>query len=313
MLACCWAVVAGACNSGSSNLSDIGSGSSSGSSSSGGVVRPDGGSSGGSSGGMDASRPDTGPDAGVDSATDATADVVSLPEGGPDFDASVFGDVTIGPPADAAQDAVPPTDASGHGNGNVCSQQLAWSMVGASLDSNVSAGAATALNPLLSVQNPITLAESFLDGGTSDAGPSWIFVSGTETNGVSQQYFPFMYPTSPAALVQTPGANPVFTATSPAGQPSTGWIRLLDSTSAEVWIALTNISATLTAGDAQCQSLSSSEVDAVVPTSAGTTTMVLGSGSTTVSTVFGATTSSSPAGWNIRLTFTGQKAQVTFK
>jgi hypothetical protein len=260
---------------------------------------------------MDASRPEAGSDAGADSATDA--DATSSPEAGPNFDASVFGDVAIGPPADAAQDAVPPADASGHGNGNVCAQQLAWSMVGASLDSSVSASAATALNPLLSVQNPITLAESFLDGGTSDAGPSWIFVSGTETNGTSQQYFPFMYPTSPAALVQTPGANPVFTATSPAGQPSTGWIRLLDFTSAEVWIALTNISATLTAGDAQCQSLSSGEVDAVVPTSAGTTTMVLSSGNTTVSTVFGATTSASPAGWNIRLTFTGQEAQVTFK
>ena len=238
-----------------------------------------------------------------------------MPEGGVNQDASVFGDVVIGPPEDApASDVGPPSDGSIHGSGNVCAQLLGWWTVGATLDTNVvGASAAAALNPLLSAQNPITLADSFLDGGPSDAGPSWLFISGTKTNGASQQYFPFTNPATPAALVQTPGANPVFTATSPSGQPSTGWIRLLDSTQAEVWIALTNISATMTAGDALCQSISAGEVDAVIPTSAGATTMVLSSGSTSVGAVFGATTSTSPPGWNIRLTFSAQKVQVTFK
>ena len=243
---------------------------------------------------------------------DATADTSTThPEGG-NFDSSVFGDVTIGPPDDASQDVTAATDAPLHGN--VCAQQLGWWMAGATLDTSVvSASAAAALNPLLSVQNPVTLAESFLDAGPSDAGPSWIFISGTETNGVSQQYFPFTFPATPAALVQAPGSNPVFTATSPSGQPSTGWIRLLDSTQAEVWIAITNISATLTAGDSLCQTLSSGKVDAIIPTSAGTTTMVLAGGTTSVAAVFGASTSTSPPGWNIRLSFTGQKVQVTFK
>ena len=311
-LACLSAVVGAGCKSGNGNLSDIGSGSSGSGSSSGGSSS--GGSSGSSSGGIDASQPETGGnDGGADAAMDATADTSTHPEGG-NFDSSVFGDVTIGPTDDASQDVTAPTDAPLHGNGNVCAQQLGWWMAGATLDTSVvSASAAAALNPLLSVQNPVTLAESFLDAGPSDAGPSWIFISGTETNGVSQQYFPFAFPATPAALVQAPGSIPVFTATSPSGQPSTGWIRLLDSTQAEVWIAITNISATLTAGDSFCQSLSSGKVDAIIPTSAGTTTMVLTGGTTSVAAVFGASTSTSPPGWNIRLTFTGQKVQVTFK
>jgi hypothetical protein len=234
------------------------------------------------------------------------------PEGG-DFDASVYGDVVIGPPDDGGATDAGPTGDSSKGNGNVCVQELGWWAVGATLDSSVSPNAAALLNPLLSVQNPITLADYFSDAGETDAGPQLILISGTETNGVSQQYFPFTYPTAPATLAQTAGSAPVFTATSPAGQPSAGWIRLLDSTQAEVWIALTDINATLTAGDPQCQSLSSGVITAVIPTSAGATTMVLSSGSTSVAAVFGATTSTSPPGWNIRLTFTGEKVEVTFK
>lgn len=306
------AIVAAGCKSGNNSLTDVGgsSSSSSGGNSSGGS----GGSSGSSSGGVDASHPETGAtDGGVDSATDAMVDATTMAEAA-SFDGAVFGDVAIGPPVDAAQDALPPPDASIHGSGNVCAQALGWWTVGATLDpSVVSASAVSALNPLLANQNPLTLAESFEDAGASDAGPSWIVISGTETNGISQQYFPFAYPTTPAALAQTAATDPLFTATSPAGQPSTGWLLLVDSTQADVWIALTNLSASLVAGDPQCQTLSSGEVDAVIPTSAGTTTMVLGSGSTTVAAVFGAATSTSPPGWNIRLSFSGQKVQVTFK
>jgi hypothetical protein len=305
------ALVAAGCNS-NSTPADLGG---SASSSSGGISSSGSGSGSSSGGGVDASPVDTGTtDGGAESAPmDAMADVPTVPETGSNFDAAVFGDVAIGPPTDATQD-VTPGDAS-KGNGNVCASLLGWWTVGATLDpSVVSASAVSALNPLLTNQNPLTLADTFEDAAAGDAGPPWMVISGTETNGVSQQYFPFAYPTSPAALVQAAGAtNPVFTATSPAGQPSTGWIRLLDSTQAEVWIALTNISATLTAGDPLCQSLSSGEVDAVIPSSAGTTTMVLSSGSTTVAAVFGATTSTSPEGWNIRLSFSGQKVQVTFK
>lgn len=197
----------------------------------------------------------------------------------------------------------------GGGDSTVCVQQLAWWLTSATIDTNVvSSTVAAALGPLLTAQHALTLAD-FGDGGA----PTSLVVSGTETNGVSQQYYPYQYPASPAALVISSDSPPVLTATSPAGQPSSGWMRLVDSTQAEVWIALSNISMSATAGDPLCQSLTNGRLSAVIPSSAGATSLSVGGTPSTVAQIFGAANATSPNGWNISIAFTAAKTQVTLK
>jgi hypothetical protein len=217
-------------------------------------------------------------------------------------------DVTEVPPYpdDAAYRPIPPDSAMrGGGDSTVCYQQLAWLMNDVALDtSSVPSSAASQLNPLFSTQHPLTLAD-FVDA----SGHYWLQISGTETNGVRQQYFPYQYATAPASLAIAPSEYPVLTATPPSG----GWIRLVDSSQAEVWIEITQISANATAGDPLCQSLTNGRLTAIVPATSGNTPLVLGGTTTTVAGVFGATTATAPLGWTIGMTFTATKTQVTFK
>jgi hypothetical protein len=218
-----------------------------------------------------------------------------------------FGDGSGGFPADPDGGSMLPPDASkpDAGGSSVCAQSLGWWLVGATLDTTVvPATAASQLTPLLSSQHPITIA----DYSDASAGRV-VLVSGTLTNGIGQQYFPFTYPTSPATLSLSADADPVFTAT----PPSAGWIHVVDASASDVWISLSNPSFTATATDSQCQGLTSGQLSAVIPASAGTTSLVVSSGSTTIAELFGIETSSSPAGWNLALTFTAQKVQVTLK
>jgi hypothetical protein len=257
---------------------------------------------GGGSAGLDATATDAaGTDAGL--ASDTSPSQTTPFQG---FDVAVSPDY----PTDASYTPVrPDTGIRGGGDSTVCYQQMAWWMTGAALDTSVvSSSAAAQLNPLLSAQHPLTLAD-YVDS----AGQYWLQVSGTETNGVQQQYFPYQYAVAPAALSIAPGQYPVLTATPPSSQPSGGFIRLLDSSQTEVWIEITQISVSATAGDPLCQTLTSGTLTAIVPKAAGSTALVVGGGSTTVGQVFGPTTATAPAGWNIAVTFAASKTQGSFK
>jgi hypothetical protein len=197
----------------------------------------------------------------------------------------------------------------GGGNSTVCYQELAWWMTGAMLDPTVVASSAAAqLNPLLSAQHPLTLAD-YVDS----AGQYWLQISGTETNGVEQQYFPYQYAVAPAALAITAGEYPTLTATPPSSQPSGGFIRLLDSSQAEVWIPITQIAASATAGDPLCQSLANGSLTAIVPVSAASTSLAINGATTTLAQVLGPTTATAPVGWSIGIIFTATVVQGTFK
>jgi hypothetical protein len=212
-------------------------------------------------------------------------------------------------PQDASYNPTPPDSGSrGGGDSTVCRQQLAWWTSGAMLDATVSPSAAASMNSLLSAQHPLTLAD-YVDSN----GAYWLDVSGTETNGVQQQYFPYQNSPNPAALAISTDTYPQLTGTSPAGEPSTGWIRLIDSSGSEVWIPMVQVATTVTAGDSLCQSLTNGQLTAVVPFTAAGTTLVLSGAATTVGQVFGNTTATSPSGWNIVITFTASKVQVTLK
>lgn len=212
-------------------------------------------------------------------------------------------------PSDGGYNPTPPDSGMrGGGDSTVCRQQLGWWMNGPALDAAVSPNAAGSLNSLLSAQHPLTLAD-YVDS----SGKYWLDASGTETNGIQQQYFPYQYSPTPSALDISTDAYPLLNATSPSAPASAGWIRLVDSSGAEVWIPMTQVSAAATAADSMCQSLTNGRLTAVVPASAGSTSLVVGGGTTTVGQLFGAFTASSPPGWNIAITFTATKAQVTFK
>jgi hypothetical protein len=256
-------------------------------------------------------------DAGHATGTDAMARSDARPVEATD---AAFADVQSFRGFDAAESPPYPDDAAynptapdgtvkGGGDSTVCRQQLAWWLTSAALDTSiVSATVAGSLGPLLSAQHALTLAD-FGDGGS----PTSLVISGTETNGVLQQYFPYQYPTTPAALVISSDSPPVLTATSPVAQPSSGWIRLVDSSQAEVWIAMTNISVSVTAGDTLCQTLSNGRLSAIVPASAGSTSLVVGGSRSTVAELFGATDAASPSGWSLAMTFSASKTQVTLK
>jgi hypothetical protein len=231
------------------------------------------------------------------------------------YDAPIFTDAAgLVPIDDAASPASSPPDGAmrgGGGDSTICTQALAWRVTGATLDpAVVGSGAAAQLNPLLSAQQPLTLADVGADGGGMV-----LQVSGTLANGIAQQYFPYQYPASPAPLViSVTGALPTFLATSPVAQPSTGWLHVVDVATNDVWIPMSNISTSATAGDALCGSLTGGEVLAVIPASGAGTSMMLGGGATTVAQLFGTPTSVFPPGWSVRLLFpTASKVQVTFK
>jgi hypothetical protein len=275
------------CKSSSSNLSDIGS-----SSSSGGVVRLDGGSGSGSGsssgGGADASPADTGTsDASV---MDSTADAA---EDAPPPDApsnpNPDGGIRVGPPDSGYQ--------------TTCEQPLGWWATGAALDATGTPGSFPAqVNPLIAGGNPITLADY-----QGDAGDWWLRVSATETGGGQEQYFPAVH----LPLVDVPMSRMTTGFASASG--GAGWLKVIDASQAEVWIQLDQVMATASYGDVFCQTLINATVAAVIDASAGSTAITTGSGATTVGALLGAQNSTAPAGWTMRLTLSGQKVQVSFK
>jgi hypothetical protein len=288
-------------------------------------VNADAGRAGSDSGALTHGQEAGGDDASVEAA--ATAEGGTLDTGSPKdataigaYEASIFADSSGLVPvneADAMASMNPGDGAvpmrGGGGDSTVCAQSLGWWVVGATLDPAVVApNAASQLNPLLSAQHPLTLADFATAGGGM-----MLQVSGTLANGISQQYFPFQYPATPAPLViSSTGPLPTFAATAPTGatQTSAGFLHVVDSSMADVWIPLSNVSTTATAGDALCQSLTGGQVTGVIPSTAGATSMVIAGATTSVDQLFGSPTSTSPAGWTISLLFPSAKiVQVTFK
>lgn len=229
-----------------------------------------------------------------DAASDAYLDA-----GGDANDANAIRD--MGPPIDA-----PVLEAGKPGsNGDACvSGPLAWWALGSMLDAAVvPANAVTQLNPLLSTQHPFVVVEY------QDAGSNWMLLTtGSAANGIGQQYFPVAHAVAGAASEQRQATS--FASTAPE---VSAWLRLVDTSQAEVWIPFANASTSATYGDTSCTSLVSGILTAVIPHSASSIPLSTASGSTTIGALFGADTSAAPAGWNIKIGFSGDKVQVSFK
>jgi hypothetical protein len=277
---------AASCKSGNSNLTDVSSGSSG--SSGGGIVRMDSGRGEEGGEGMDAAAPETGPTDG--SPLDAPADG--------SFDAPPP-DAPSNPNPDGGIRVAPPDS----GYQTTCDQPLGWSATGAALDATVTPGAfATQVNPLLANASPLTLADY-----QGDAGDWWLRVSGTDTGGGQEQYFPAAH----LPLVDVPMSR-VMTGFA-SGSAGAGWLKIVDASQTEVWIQLDQVMTTVSYGDVFCQTLINGAVTAIIDASASSTAINTASGATTVGALLGSPSSSAPAGWTMRLLFSGQKTQVSFK
>jgi hypothetical protein len=184
-----------------------------------------------------------------------------------------------------------------------CEGTLAWWAVGASFDANVTPAAfAEQLNPLIAQSHPITVADSVDENG------SWTLrASATVTNGNQQQYFPAEHAVADGPMSRTQAG---FATASPA---ASAWLHLVDAAAADVWIAITNVGVTAAYADGYCQTLTTVTVDAIIPDSAGSTSITTAQGAATLRDLLGGEASEPHGGWNVRLSFSGQRAEVTFK
>jgi hypothetical protein len=223
-------------------------------------------------------------------------------------DAATHEDAGGMPSGDDAGDASPaPVDASmmpvKPGSDAACEAPLGWWATDAAFDANVMAASFTsAVNPMLAGQHPITIADY------EDANQVWTMrVSATRTNGNYQQYFPFDHASDVAPMARQMAG---FASGSPA---NSAWIVVVDLSQTPVWIAISNATVSASYVDAYCQDLSGGELDAVIPASAGSTSITTAQGSTTLRDMLGAHTSQVPPGWTLRLQFDGQKVDVSSK
>jgi hypothetical protein len=184
-----------------------------------------------------------------------------------------------------------------------CEGSLAWWAVGASFDATVTPAAfAARLNPLLANSHPITVA------GSVDENGYWaVRASATITNGNQQQYFPADHALTDGPMSRSQAG---FATSAPA---ASGWMRVVDAAGTDVWIGIANVAVTATYADGYCQTLTTATLDAVIPDSAGSTSITTSQGTATLRDLLGAETSVQPSGWNVSLSFSGQRAEVTFK
>jgi hypothetical protein len=224
--------------------------------------------------------------------TNVLADAASADEGG---DGGREAGLDVAQPIDA-------TPVPKGGGDEACNAPLGWWATHAAFDTTITPAAfATALNPILVGENPITIVDYV------DASSVWTLrASGTLTNGGYQQYFPPSYPSDTSAMTR-------LTSSFSSGVAPSSWLVVVDSSNATVWIPLANASVAADYGDTYCQSLVSGTLDAVIPVAAGNTNVVISSGTTTLKTLLGAKTSTSPDGWSVHLGFDGQKVDVSSK
>jgi hypothetical protein len=208
---------------------------------------------------------------------------------------------------DAGDAAPAPIDAAmlpaKPGSDAACESPLGWWATDAAFDANVMAASFTsAVNPMLAGQHPVTIADY------QDANQAWTLrVSATQTNGNYQQYFPFDHASDVVPMTRQ---STSFSSASAAGS---AWIVLVDMAQATVWVPISNASVSATYVDAYCQDLTGAELDAVIPASAGSTSITTAQGQTTLHDLLGDHTSLQPRGWTLRLQFDGQKVDVSSK
>ena len=268
-----------------------------------GVVRDDAGSN----------RPDAGPVQGEAGFVDAGAPTDA--GGGSTFDAAAFGDASgLAPFDDAA--TTPSTRqacpcARRRRRDGVRAVTRLDRLPGATLNPTVvPAGAVAQLNPLLSAQHPLTLADLRADGGML------LQVSGTLANGISQQYFPVRLPgDARPAHDRDDGLVAVALGLSAPEAPSTGWVHLVDASASDVWIPLTAVSTTQPRATRSASRSSSGQSNAVIPSSGGSVGLASPTGARRSRSCWRHDPASiNPAGWAVRVLFPSAAiAQVTFK
>ncbi len=210
-----------------------------------------------------------------------------------------------GSPEAGQPDVADPVDATPipkGGNDAACDTPLGWWATNATFDAvETPSTFASTLNLLLANENPFTIVDYV------DSSLVWTMrASGTLTNGGYQQYFPLAYPSDTSAMTRHPTSFA-------SGVAASSWLVVNDASATNVWVALANTSVSATYGDTYCQTLTGGVLDAVIPQSAGTTSIVTSSGTTTLATLLGSQTSVSPKGWSVRLDFDGAKVDVSSK
>lgn len=184
-----------------------------------------------------------------------------------------------------------------------CEQPQSWWLSVAQFDKVVTPNKfANAMDALATsvLQHWLTIAEQ-LDGAT------WsMTTSGTIDNGSFQQHFPPEYQPSMTGLVRQPSKI------SSAAAQSLGWLHVVDATPSDVWIEMVQIETSAEYDDASCQTLKTGVITAVIPESQGILPIKT-STATTVGGLLGSPTSTNPPGWSIKLTFTAEHVELSWK
>ena len=84
---------------------------------------------------------------------------------------------------------------------------------------------------------------------------------------------------------------------------SSGWVRIVDAASHDVWLPMRNVTASATYGASDCRSLSSVSASAVIPRSAGSIAIATKEGTVALDDLLGTEDSTSPPGWNVTFSF----------
>lgn len=276
----------------------VGTGGSSGSASGG-----SGGSAGSGGSLADASAGQGGAEAGIggedggDAATEADAQTEASVDASEDADDAAQ-------QQDAAEEyELMDVQTKESGPNYACEQPQSWWLSAAQFDDTVTPGSfASAMDSLASSvpQHWLTIAEK-LDG------TDWsITTSGTADNGSFQQHFPPEYQPAMTGIVREPAK---FTTSAPQTQ---GWLHVVDQTPSDVWIEIVQIETSAEYDDTSCQTLKAGVITAVIPQSQGSLP-IKASSTTTVGDLLGSPTSSSPAGWAVKLTFSAEHVEVSWK
>ena len=101
---------------------------------------------------------------------------------------------------------------------------------------------------------------------------------------------------------------------SSSDQEASAWLHFGDAMRQDVWIPIVNVQTSATFGDDSCTTLASAQVTAIIPASAGDTSIAISQSMPTIlKALLGPTTSGNPHGWKMKLLFTGEKVTVSLK
>jgi hypothetical protein len=92
-----------------------------------------------------------------------------------------------------------------------------------------------------------------------------------------------------------------------AAPQASGWIRVVDADAARIWIPISDVTGSAMFGGSGCSALSTADASATVPPSAAALAITTSEGPTTLGALLGP--ESSPGGWQVHFTFSGNVAQ----